>query len=88
MVAERVETDGSVTTRLDRDELAQLAQALKDEGIEAIAIAFINSYRNDVHEREAAAFLREQFEFVTASSDVLNEMREFERFSATTSTPT
>ena len=64
--------------------MRQLAQALKDEGIEAIAIAFINSYRNDVHEREAAAFLREQFEFVTASSDVLNEMREFERFSAAT----
>ena len=82
VVAERVETDGSVTTALDTDELLRLAQVLKDEGVEAIAIGFINSYRNGEHEQQAAALLREWFEFVTVSSDVLNEMREFERFSA------
>jgi N-methylhydantoinase A len=82
VVAERVEADGRVSTPLDTHELARIARALKDEGIETVVVGFINSYRNDAHERAAVEVLRESFEFVTRSSDVLNEMREFERFSA------
>ncbi len=81
-VAERVETDGTVSTPLDREAIVGIARALKAEGVEAVAVGFINSYRNAEHERAAMAILRETFEFVTASSEVLNEMREFERFSA------
>lgn len=84
VVDERVEADGQVSVPLDPQSLAALARALKEEGVEAVAVGFLNSYRNAAHEREAAAILRETFEFVTLSSDVLNEMREFERFSAAT----
>lgn len=82
VVKERVEADGRVSAPLDLEALARIAQALKNEGIETVLVGFINSYRNDAHERAAADVLRESFAFVTRSSDVLNEMREFERFSA------
>ena len=84
VVRERVEADGTISQPLDRAALVEIARALKEEGIEAIVVGFINSYRNARHEQAAAAVLREMFEFVTVSSDVLNEMREFERFSAAT----
>jgi len=84
VIGERVEADGRVSAPLDREGLAALALELKAEGVEAVAVGFLNSYRNPAHEREAAQILREHFEFVTLSSDVLNEMREFERFSAAT----
>ena len=82
VVAERVEADGRVSEALDTAGLERLARALKDEGIESVAVGFLNSYRNAAHEAEALAILRRWFEFVTASSDVQNEVREFERFSA------
>jgi N-methylhydantoinase A len=43
VVAERVEADGSVSTPLDRAALVKLAQSLRDEGIEAVVVGFLNS---------------------------------------------
>src|SRR5262249_20784479 len=53
------------------------------EGVEAVAICFINSYVNDVHERRATAILREYAPalLVTASCEVLPEIKEYERTS-------
>lgn len=81
-VAERVFTDGSVETPLDEKTLEIVARELKNEGIEAVSVGFINAYRNPANEQAAKSVLERHFDFVSVSTDVLNEVREFERFSA------
>jgi N-methylhydantoinase A len=84
-VDERLAADGTIVTPLDEDQLVQAAQALVDRGVEVIAICFINSYVNDVHERRAERVLRERFPAldVSASYAVLPEIKEYERTSTT-----
>ncbi|MEZ5775227.1 MAG: hydantoinase/oxoprolinase family protein [Hyphomicrobiaceae bacterium] len=82
VVTERILADGSVETPLDTAALETLARELAAEGIESVAVGFLNSFRNPAHENEAAGILSRHFAFVTISTGVLNEIREFERFSA------
>jgi len=79
---ERMEADGVPSRALDEAEARTLAARLAEDGVEAVAIAFINSFRNPAHERRVRDIFRERFDFVTVSTDVLNEVREFERTSA------
>lgn len=81
VVAERVEADGRIGTALDEAALERVAGELKAEGVEAVVVGFVNSYRNPAHEERAAEILRGHFEHVTTSTGILNEIREFERFS-------
>ncbi len=84
-VRERIAADGSVVAPLDRDELLGIGAFFRDEGIQSIAVCFLNSYRNPIHEREAEAVLRDAFPeiAVTTSVAVLPEQREYERTSTT-----
>jgi N-methylhydantoinase A len=84
-VNERVMADGKVFTPLDLDETRQALLSLKDQGVEAIAICFINSYANPAHENEAAALARELVPdaMLCTSYEVLPEFREYERTSTT-----
>jgi N-methylhydantoinase A len=82
-VEERIAADGAVDTPLDEVAVDALGRQLASEGIEAIAIGFLNAYRNPLHEERARAILRRHLPFVTISTDVLNEVREYERFFAT-----
>ncbi|MDA1099908.1 MAG: hydantoinase/oxoprolinase family protein [Proteobacteria bacterium] len=82
-VTERIAADGSVVTPLDEDELCAVGADLMAAGVESIAICFINSFRNPDHERRADALLRQRLPglAITASVNVLAEMREYERTS-------
>ena len=80
-VAERVEASGVASLPLDEAAVEAAALALKADGVESVVIGFVNGYRNAVHERRAAAILARHFEYVTLSTAILNEIREFERFS-------
>lgn len=84
-VTERIAADGSIITRLDEADVIAAGEALVEEGIEAVAIAFINSYRNPAHEEQAEAILRRAFPQLmsTTSCAVLPEMKEYERTSTT-----
>ena len=82
VVAERVEADGSVSRELDEVGLEEVSAELEAKGVEAVVVGFVNAYRNPTHERRSAEILRRRFRHVTASTDVLNEIREFERLSA------
>jgi N-methylhydantoinase A len=84
-VEERVAADGSIVTPLDAAGVLAAGERLIGEGIQAIAICFINSHANPAHEAEAARILRERFPSlrVTASHEVLPEMKEYERTSTT-----
>ncbi|MDQ2092936.1 hydantoinase/oxoprolinase family protein [Rhodalgimonas zhirmunskyi] len=84
-VPERTLADGTVRTPVDLDAVRAAAKQLRDQGCEAVAVLFANSYANTANEDAAAAVLREVWhnEHVSASSEILPEIREFERFSTT-----
>ncbi len=84
-IDERIGADGSVVKPLDPEQVRAMAAFFIAEGVEAIAICFINSYVNPVHELAAKAILEAEFPMllVTASCDVLPEMKEYERTSTT-----
>lgn len=80
---ERIDSMGNVIRSVDKSELLSLVEGMTSEGIEAVAICFINSYINPSHEEQAAAIIREAYPhlYVTTSSELLREWREFERMS-------
>ncbi len=84
-IGERIGADGGIVRPLDDDEVRKAGQWLADEGIEAVAVCYINSCVNPVHERRTVEILEEAFPglLVTASCDVLPEMKEYERTSTT-----
>src|SRR6185436_16147344 len=78
-VDERIASDGTVIRELDdADVRAQLA---KLTGIDALAVSLINSFADPAHERRIAALATEVLPGVpvSLSSDVLPELREYER---------
>src|SRR5262245_28058357 len=81
-VTERILTDGTVDTTLDREQLLREATRLVErEGSEALVVSFINAYRTPAHEVEARKVLAEQFPdlHVTCSHEVWPQIREYER---------
>jgi N-methylhydantoinase A len=84
-VDERVLADGSIRTALDPEQVQAQARRLLAAGAEALAIVFINAYANPANERAALEAARAVWpnEDVTASSEILPEIREFERTSTT-----
>ena len=84
-VAERIDYEGEVIAALDEDALREIADTLREGGIESVAVAFLHSYINGEHERRARDIIAEALPggFVCVSSDILPEIREFERTSTT-----
>jgi N-methylhydantoinase A len=84
-VDERLDAAGQVVRPLDEQQVAAFAQKLREAGVEAVAVCFLHSYANPVHERLAGAVLREinPSMFVTLSHEILREFREYERTSTT-----
>ncbi|NBX90437.1 MAG: hydantoinase/oxoprolinase family protein [Betaproteobacteria bacterium] len=85
-VDERVLADGQVHTPVDLEQVKQQTQALLDAGCEAVCVFFINAYANASNEQAAVAAVRALWPnpHVTAASEVLPEIREFERCSTAT----
>jgi len=85
-VDERVLADGTVHTAVDMAQVRQQAQALLEAGCDAVCVFFINAYANPVNEQKAVAVVREVWPnpYVTSASEVLPEIREFERCSTAT----
>ena len=82
-VPERIDVTGKVWVDLDEAAVRKVAKALKAEKVEAVAVAFIHSYANSVHEeRVREIFAKDAPDIaVTLSSEVCPEMREYERTS-------
>jgi N-methylhydantoinase A len=82
-VAERVLADGEVLVALDEAAVAALAERLDRLGIEATAILFLHCYKNPAHEARAKAIFEAKCPamFVSASHELSQEYREFERCS-------
>src|SRR5437899_6647111 len=82
-VKERVLADGEIERPLDEDEIVALGERLAALGIEATAILFLNCYARADHEARAKAILEKHYPamFVSASHELSQEYREFERCS-------
>jgi N-methylhydantoinase A/oxoprolinase/acetone carboxylase beta subunit len=82
-VPERILKDGSVLVPLDEDLARERVRQLKEAGVEAVAVCFLFSFLNPAHEQRVAEIVREEFPdaFLSVSSEVLPQYREYERFS-------
>ncbi|MSQ55692.1 MAG: hydantoinase/oxoprolinase family protein [Betaproteobacteria bacterium] len=84
-VRERVDRDGIVVTPLDEASVERAIRELVAEGVQSIAVSLLHAYRFSAHERrvrEIAAAVAPAL-YVSLSSDVLPEIREYERTVAT-----
>jgi len=84
-VAERLDYRGEVIRPLDRDTLERAIAGIAAENLESVAVCLIHAYANPKHEQAVAASIRERLPevYLTLSSEVLPEIREFERTSTT-----
>ena len=84
-VDERIKWNGEVQTPLNEQQVREAVKYFKNNGIETIAICFLWSFKNPAHERRAAEICREEYPeaYISLSSNVLPEMREYRRFSTT-----
>jgi N-methylhydantoinase A len=81
----RLDFNGHEIEPLDEAALADAAADMRSHDVEAVAVAFLHAYANPHHERAAKALLERHLPgaAISISSDILREMREFERASTT-----
>lgn len=84
-VPERIDASGAILTPLDEDAVRREVLLLKERGVAAIAVAFLHAYRNPAHEQRVKQIIAEEFPeaFISLSSEVASQYREYERFSTT-----
>ncbi len=84
-VSERMSAFGEVISPLDLDGLSRSVDELLEQGVEAVAVMFLHSYRNPAHEQAVAELMARRAPELTfsLSSDVSPEFREYERASTT-----
>ncbi len=82
-VAERTSYRGEELTPLSEEDIEKAVAYLKKEGVEAIAVCYINSYANEDHERRTVEKIKELWPevYVCPSVDITKEWREYERTS-------
>lgn len=80
-VGERLNNDGSVLQEIKENDIQKAAEYFDSQNINSIAIAFLHSYKNNKHEKIAKEYIKKNYPhmFVTASHEITNEWREYER---------
>lgn len=84
-VDERMLGSGAEMKPLDPADAARIARAVQDSGAEAVAVCFLHSYANPVHEKEMGESLRRALPqaYISLSHEIVREYREYERTSTT-----
>ncbi len=84
-ISERVDRDGNVVVEPEESELNAIAERLRAERVQAIAISFLHTFRNPQNEERVARFIENALPGVpiSVSSQVAPEIREYERTSTT-----
>jgi len=84
-VDERIGADGSIITPLSEADVNDVVIQLVNKGVTSIAICFINSYANPVHEKRVVEIIRKNWPEIeiTSSQELMPEFREYERLSST-----
>lgn len=80
-VDERLLADGSIHQPLDLGQVREAVRRLVAEGVTAVVVSFLHSYKNPEHERRVRELIRAEFPalFVSASADLWPQQREYER---------
>ena len=80
---ERIAADGCIVRELEAEEMEELAARIEAQAVEALAISFVNAYRNPTHERQALAFFQQRLPscYVTIGTALSRQWFEFERAS-------
>ena len=84
-VTERIAADGSIVEPLREADVEAIARSLQTDGVQAVGVCLLHSFRNPAHERSVAEVLHRcapQLP-VSLSSDVMPDQREYERASTT-----
>ena len=85
-IKERLAVNGDVLIPLDEAAVPALAETIREEGCDAVAIGLLHSYAHEKHERRIAELLKPLLPAhvtICLSSEVAPEIREYERFSTT-----
>ena len=84
-VSERLDFKGRVLQGVDADEVEAIAQRLAALKVSSVAICFLHSYANAAHEQEVARILAKRLPAlaISLSSEVVSDVREYERASTT-----
>jgi N-methylhydantoinase A len=84
-VRERLRADGRVETPLDPASLDWAITTLRQEGVAAVAVCYLHAWRDPAHEWASCEALRRELPdaYVSLSSEVLPQIKEFERVSTT-----
>ncbi|MBT6094008.1 MAG: hydantoinase/oxoprolinase family protein [Rhodospirillaceae bacterium] len=84
-IDERLYADGQARTELNEETVRAAVKTLVDQGIESIAVSLLHAYRNPAHEQRVGAIIAEMAPNIpiSLSSEVLPEMKEYERTSTT-----
>ncbi|SIR93962.1 N-methylhydantoinase A [Haladaptatus litoreus] len=84
-ISERIYPPGEVVRPLDEDEVIEATGELVDDGVESIAVCYLHSYLDTTHEDRTKELVQEHFPNVTVSTsnEVVNQFREYERFTTT-----
>jgi len=84
-VPERVTAAGEVLEPLDEDAVVEAVRNLEADGVESVAVSLLHAYRFPEHERRIADLVREHSTVdVSVSSNVMSELKEYERTLSTT----
>ncbi len=80
-VPERIDRDGDIVVPVDLDAVRKALRALVADGVQAVAVCFLHSYRNPAHEKAVGALIRAEFPhlYVSLSHEVVAELWEYQR---------
>lgn len=84
-IKERVDKNGKIITKLELAEAEKIMKQLQKEGVQSVAVSLLHSYANTKHEKQIGALIKKKFPAITysLSCEVMPEIREYERTSAT-----
>jgi N-methylhydantoinase A len=82
---ERVNVEGKVVTPLHEEDVVAAAKLFRDEGVEAVAVSYLWSFRNPAHEQRTREILERELPgvYVSVSTEILPQIRVYERHSTT-----
>ena len=84
-VTERLDKNGQVLIEMDEKELANIVEDLVSQNVKSIAVSFLHSFSNPEHERAVGNYISKNYKdlYYSLSSEIMPEVREYERTSAT-----
>lgn len=84
-ITERINYKGEIITPISTEEIASVVSQLVRAGVKSVAVCFLHSFVNPVHEKAVGEYIRKHYPdiYVSLSCEVMPEIREYERTSAT-----